>query len=178
MTAPLYLIVRLGPNVLPILERYLSDDRISRSYWAKIEPGRELVGIVGDLEAQARQTGPQGRAASRAAKRALVRIGQAAKQHPDASVQRHESLIETWLAKMSPSEQRDMVSRRDRSPSGRKHVEEATSIKPKDDRATVREAIRAIDRLVREGRTVMQLGGFSAEEVAKMLSERLNQPAA
>ncbi len=176
MTPTQYLIVRLGPKVLPVLERYLSEDRITRSnagtsYTVKIAPGRELVGIVEDLVAQADQTGPPGREASRAAKRALVRIGQAAQQHPDPSVRRFESLIETWLAKMSPADRRDMLSPRDRSPSGRRRTER---ISP----ALLRELDLAAGRLANEGRAMMTRFEYSVEDVVQTLQDRLNPPTA
>lgn len=183
MTSTQYLIVRLGPKVLPIVERYLSDDRIARSnagtsYTVKIAAGRELVGIVDDLEAQASQAEPQGREASRASKRALVRIGQAAQQHSDASVRRFESLIETWLARMSPADRQDMVSRRDRSPAGRRHAEKVTPAVPKIPPALLQELDRAASRLANEGRAMMTRFGYSVEQVVQTLHDRLDPPAA
>lgn len=184
MTATQYLIVRLGPRVLPILERYLSDDRIARSnagtsYTVKIAPGRELVGIVEDLRAQAGQTGASGREASRAAKRALVRIGQAAQQYPsDASVQRFESLIETWLGQMSPADRQDMLSRRDRSTSSRRRFEKISPTVPKIPPAVLLELDQAASRLASEGRAMMTRFGYSVEEVVQVLQDRLNPPAA
>lgn len=180
MTSTQYLIVRLGPSVLPIVERYLSDDdRLARSnagtsYTVKIALGRELVGIVDDLEAQAGQAGPQGRAASRAAKRALVRIGQAAQKHPDASVRRFESRIETWLEKMSPADRQDMVSRRDRSPGGRRSAEKSSPVVPKVSPALLLETDLAAGRLAKEARAMMTRFGYSGEEVVRILKDRLN----
>lgn len=183
MTDTQYLIVRLGPKVLPIVERYLSDDRIARSnagtsYTVKIAAGRELVGIVDDLEAQAGQAEPQGREASRASKRALVRIGQAAQQHPDASVRRFESRIETWLARMSPADRQDMVSRRDRSPAGRRHAEKVTPAVPEISPDRLRELDKAAGRLANEGRAMMTRFGYSVEHVVQTLQDRLNPPTA
>lgn len=183
MTDTQYLIVRLGPKVLPVLERYLPDDRITRSnagtsYTVMIAPGRELVGIVEDLDTQASETGSQGREASRAAKRALVRIGQAAQQHPDALVRRFDSLIETWLAKMAPADRQDMLSRRDRSSAGRRRAEKPSSAAPKIPPSLLLDLDRAASRLANEGRAMMTRFGYSVEEVVQTLHDRLDPPAA
>lgn len=180
MTSTQYLIVRLGPRVMTILERYLSAGRIARSnagtsYTVKIAPGLELGSIVEDLKAQAGQTGSSGREASRAAKRALVRIGQAAQQHPDASVQRFESLIEPWLEKMSPADRQDMLDRR-RPTSGRR-LEKVSAVVPKIPPAVLRELDQAAGKLAGEGRTMMTRFGYSVEEVVQVLRDRLNPPA-